>query len=132
MELDLRHHPPSHSPTRRLIKKTLVPHHRLVAWPSHGPRQQFRNVPLQIVVGRKADRVLRVLLFQRLVELRLGKGGVGAENHFLAQPLLAFNLGQQKFFPALGSSSQPSALWTLPGRNFAVKQSPSRLNSSSG
>ena len=29
-------------------------------------------------------------------------------------------------------SSQPSALWTLPGRSLAARQSPSRLNSSSG
>ena len=43
--------------------------------------------------------------FQRLVQLRLGKGGVGAEHHLLAQQLLAFNLGQQQFLPALGAGN---------------------------
>jgi hypothetical protein len=32
-----------------------------------------------MVVGRKADRVLNLPLFQRLAQLRLGKGRIGAE-----------------------------------------------------
>jgi hypothetical protein len=69
MELDFRHYPPRHRPTRRLIEKAFESKHRLLAWPSHWPRQQLPNVPLQIVVGGKADRVLHVAFFQRLVEL---------------------------------------------------------------
>jgi hypothetical protein len=38
-----------------------------------------------MVVGRKADRVLHVAFFQRLVKLRLGKGRIGAEDYFLAE-----------------------------------------------
>jgi hypothetical protein len=76
MKFGFRHHPSGHRPTRRLIEKALKPDYWLVARPSHGPRQQLRNVPLQIVVGGKADRVLHRPLFQPLVELRLGKGGV--------------------------------------------------------
>ena len=90
---------------------------RRLALPAH--------VPLQVVVGGKAKGVLNVSRFQRLVQLRLGKGGVAAESHFLALRLLPLDLGQQQF-------SQPSALWTLPGRSLAARQSPSRLNSSSG
>jgi hypothetical protein len=125
MELDLRHHPSHGLPTRGLIEKTLEPNHRLVTRPSHRPRQQLGNVPLQIVVRRKAGRVLHLPLFQHLVQVRLGKGRIGAEDYLPAQPLLAFNLRQQQ-------SSQPSAQWTLPGRSLAARQSPSRLNSGSG
>jgi hypothetical protein len=41
--------------------------------------------------------------FQRLVNLRLGKGCIGTKHHFLAQFLLPLNLRQQKFFPAIGT-----------------------------
>jgi hypothetical protein len=84
MELDLRHHPPGHRPTRRLIEKAFVPHHRLVARPSHRPGQQLRNLPLQIVVRREANGVLHVTFFQRFVQLWLGKGGIGAKDYLLA------------------------------------------------
>src|ERR1039458_1628691 len=65
MELHLRHHSPRPNPSRRLIEKALAPDQRFVARPSHWPRQQLRNVPLQIVIRGKADRVLHVPLFQR-------------------------------------------------------------------
>ena len=103
MELDLRHHPPGYRPTRRLIEKAFESKHRLVAWPSHWPRQQLPDVPLQIVVRWKADRVLHVTVFQRLVELRLGKGRVTTEDHLLAPRLLPLDLGQQQFFPTVGA-----------------------------
>src|SRR5271167_2074998 len=104
MELHLRHYPPGYRPTRRLIEKTFESKHRLLAWPSHWPRQQLPNVPLQMVVGGKTDRVLHVAFFQRLVELRLGKGGVTTEDHLLAlRRLLPLDLGQQQFFPAVGA-----------------------------
>jgi hypothetical protein len=103
MEFDFRHYSPGHRPTRRLIEKTFESKHRLVARPSHWPRQQLRNVPLQIVIGRKADRVLHVAFFQRLIELRLGKGRVAAEGHFFALRLLPLDLGQQQFFSAVGA-----------------------------
>jgi len=125
MELDLRHYAPCLLPTRCLIEKALVPHHRLVARPSHWPGQQLPNVPLQIVVGGKADRVLHVAFFQRRVHLRLGKGRIGPKNYLLAQRLLALNLGQQQFFPAVGAMD-------VAGPQLAARQSPSRLNSSSG
>jgi len=125
MERHLRYHPPDHRPTRRLIEKTLVPDRRLVGGPSHWSCQQLRNVPLQIVVRWKADRVLHVPLFQRLVQLRLGKGRIGAEDYLLAQPLLPFNLRQPQFLPALGTVD-------VAKRSLAARQSPSRLNSSRG
>ena len=78
-----------------------------------------------MVVRGKADRVLHVPLFERFVKLRLGKGGVATEGHLFALRLLPVDLGQQQF-------SQPSPLWTLPGRSLAARQSPSPLNSSNG
>src|ERR1039458_4041971 len=48
-----------------------VPDHRLVARPSHWPRQQLRDVSLQALVGPDADRALHAPLFQHLVDLRL-------------------------------------------------------------
>ena len=96
-----------------------------MARPSHWPRQQFPNVPLQMVVGPKADRILHVPFFERFVQLRLGKGRVGPEDYLLAQRLLAFNLGQQQFLPAVRAMD-------VAGRSLAARQSPSRLNSSSG
>jgi hypothetical protein len=61
---------------------------------AHWPLQQLRNLALQIVVGGKADRILRFPLFQRLVDLRLGEGRVGTKDHLLAPPLLPLDLGQ--------------------------------------
>src|ERR1039458_5103256 len=65
MELDLRHHPPCRLPAGRLVEKAFEPDHWFVARPSYWPGQQLRNVPLQIVIRGKADRVLHVPLFQR-------------------------------------------------------------------
>src|SRR3984957_12300270 len=103
MEFDLRHHPPGYRPTRRLIEKAFEPKHGLAARPSHWPGQQLRYVPLQIVVGGKADRVLRVPRFECSVKLRLRKGGVATEGHLLALRLLPVDLRQQKFLPAGGA-----------------------------
>jgi hypothetical protein len=52
--------------------------------------------------GRRI-RVLHVPFFQRLIQLRLGKGRIGAEDHLFAQRLLAFNLWQQQSLPARGA-----------------------------
>src|ERR1019366_8590827 len=81
VELHLRHHTPRRIPTGCLIQKALVPHHRLVAWSSYWPRQQLHDVALQAVVGGYADGILHVSPLQRLVNLRLGKGGIGAKHH---------------------------------------------------
>src|SRR5216683_6394876 len=126
MELDLRHHPPCRLPAGRLVEKAFESKHRLVAWPSHWPRQQLPNVPPQNVVGRKPNRVPHLPLFQGLVELRLGEGRVGARKT-TSLPCRCW-----RSISGSSSSSQLSALWTLPRRSFAARQSPSRLNSSSG
>jgi hypothetical protein len=47
VELHLGRHPPRLRPTRRLVEEAFVPHRRFMAGSSHGPRQQFRNVPFQ-------------------------------------------------------------------------------------
>jgi len=74
-----------------------------VRGPAHGPSQQLRDVPLQTVIGRQPDGALHAPLFQRRVDLRFGKGGVGPEHHLLALLLLPIDLRQQQFFPAVGA-----------------------------
>jgi hypothetical protein len=46
------------------------------------------GAPTSLQVGRKADRLVRLPLLDRLVALRLGKGRVTAEGHVLALCLL--------------------------------------------
>jgi hypothetical protein len=53
VELHFRHHPSRRFPSGRLVEKAFVPDHWLVARSSRRPRQQFRNVPLQAIVGWK-------------------------------------------------------------------------------
>ena len=103
VELDLGHHPPRRPPTGCLVEEAFVPHDRLVAWSSHRARQQLRDVPLQAVVGRDADRVLHAPLLQRLVDFWLGEGSVGPKHHLLALLLLLLDFRQQEFFPVIGA-----------------------------
>src|SRR5450759_442583 len=103
MELYFRHHTPRRIPARGLVEEAFVPDHRLVAWSSHWPRQQLRDVALQAVVGRDADGVLRAPLLQRFVDLWLGEGCVGPKHHLLAQLLLPLDLRQQELLPTLGA-----------------------------
>jgi hypothetical protein len=81
--------------SRRLIEKALVQDHRLVARPAQGARQQFGDAPFQNVVRGNADGILHATPFQRLVNLRLGEGGISAEHYLFAQPLLPLDFGQQ-------------------------------------
>src|ERR1035441_3707509 len=53
--------------------------------------------------GRNADSVLHASRLQRLVDLRLGEDRVGAKHDFLAQLLLPLDLGQEQFFPVVGT-----------------------------
>src|ERR1700681_1752705 len=62
VELHLRHYSSCCLPTGRLVEKALVPDHWLVARPSHWPRQQLRNIPLQVLVGRYANGVFHAQL----------------------------------------------------------------------
>jgi hypothetical protein len=54
---------------------------------------------LQVVVGAETDGVLHIPLFQHRVDLRPGKGRIGAEDQFVTLPLLALDLRQQQFLP---------------------------------
>src|ERR1035438_4363163 len=94
MELHLRHDSSCRIPTCRLVEKALVPHDRFMAGPSHRTSEQLRDISLQIVVGGYADGIPHASLLQRLVNLRLGKGSIGAKHHFLTQFLLALNFRQ--------------------------------------
>jgi len=42
-------------------------------------------------------------LFQRFIELRLGKRGIGPKRHFLPHFLLALDFRQKHFLPVLGT-----------------------------
>src|SRR5664280_1665662 len=94
MELHFRHHTPRRLPARGLVEEALVPHHGAVARSSYGPRQQLRDVALQVVIRGYANGILYSALFQCLVNLRLGKGSIGAKHHFLTEFLLALDLRQ--------------------------------------
>src|ERR1035437_1592610 len=54
-------------------------------------------------IGRDADGILHVLLLQRLVDLWLGEGCIGAKHYFLTQFLLALDFRQKHFLPVLGT-----------------------------
>ncbi len=74
-----------------------------MARPSHRPRQQLHNAPLQVVVRGNANGVLHAPLFQSLVDLRFGKRRVRPESNLLALRLLTLDLRQQKLIPAFGA-----------------------------
>src|SRR5258708_17892617 len=99
VELHLRYYSPRHLPTGRLVEKAFVPNHWLLTGAAQGTLQQFRNVPLQVLVGRYADGVLNSPLLQRLIDLRFGKGRVRPESNFLALRPLTLDLRQQQFIP---------------------------------
>ena len=80
-------HPPRRRPTGGLVEKTLVPHDWFVTGTPHWARQQFRHIPFQALIGRDADGVLQAPAFQRFINLRLGKGGVGAKHPCCAEEL---------------------------------------------
>src|ERR1019366_9428999 len=94
VELHFRHYPTCCLPTGRLIQKALVPDHGLVARASYRPRQQLRDVSLQTVVSWQTYGILHAPLLQSLVNLRLGKGSIGAKHHFLTEFLLTLDLRQ--------------------------------------
>src|ERR1019366_5165814 len=73
VELHLRYYPSCCLPTGRLVEKALVPDHWLVARPSHGPRQQLRNVSLQAIICRDADSIHHHALLHGFVDLPFWK-----------------------------------------------------------
>jgi hypothetical protein len=122
MKLHLRHHSSCCFPTGRSVEKTFIPDHRLVARPPHRPRQQLVDVPLQVLIRGNPDGILHSSLLQRFVNLRLGESGIGSKHHFLAQRLLPLNLGQQQFFPTLGTVHVAGPQLRRQAIAFAVEQ----------
>jgi hypothetical protein len=86
-----------------LVEKALVPHDGFVTGPPRWTRQEFRDVALQTVVRRNPNRIFHAPFFQRFVDLRFGKRGIGSKHHFLTQCLLALDLGQKHFVPVFGT-----------------------------
>ncbi len=103
MMRNLRHDSPCRRPTCGPVEKAFVPHDRFVTGTPHRARQQFGHIPFQVLIGRNADGVLHAPTFQRLVNLRLGKGCIGTKRNFPPEFLLPLNLRQQKFFLAIGT-----------------------------
>src|SRR5712692_3287180 len=103
MKLHLGHYPTRRPPTARLVEKTLVAYHRLLARPSYRTREQFFDLLLQILIRGEADGILHPALFQCPVDLWLGKSRVAPKRHLLPVLLLALNLRQEHLFPALSA-----------------------------
>src|SRR5664280_3200162 len=122
MELYFRHHPTCCLPARGLVEKAFVPDHGLVARSSYGPRQQLRDVYKRQVVRGYADGILHASFLQRLIDFRLGKGGIGAKYHFLAEFLLALDLRQQQFCPVFRTMHVARSQLARQTVSFPVKQ----------
>ena len=75
--------------------------------PPHWARQQFFNVTQQAVIRRKPNRIFRSPFFQRFVDLRFGKRGIGPKRHFFT-PLVVW-------MPSYRQSKEPSGRqWPTP------------------
>ena len=85
---------------------------RLVARPPHGPRRQFRYVPLQIVVGRDADAWPVPGSRRKSPRLRTTHG-IGGRRYSAGAPWIRFPLLSPSKPIAPGFSSRPSE--TAPG-----------------
>ena len=95
MVLDFRDDPPRLRPTARLIRKALVPDERLAAGPPRRPGEKTSNIPLQILIGRNADRIRHTALLKCLVDFWFGKRRIGSERDVLALGLLALDFRDQ-------------------------------------
>ena len=79
MPLDLGHDPTWFALCCCLVAEAGMKNSDMVGRPSDGADQQMCNVLLQHRVGRQSDGVAVTFSFQKIVNLRLGKGGVRSE-----------------------------------------------------
>src|SRR5260370_5532447 len=82
-------------------------------------------VTLQVIIGGKGNGVLHIPFFQRLVELRLGKGRIRAEDHPLA--MILFALDEIAALPAQTSQPHPTPTPPLSGNPYASCHRPPRM-----
>ena len=94
VKLHFRHHTPRSLPTRGLVEEALVPHHRLVAWSSHGPRQQLHDVALQTEMGKCISKAVRVEIRQVGADERSAEYLADGRG---AAPVLPFQTHSQAF-----------------------------------
>src|SRR5260370_30650059 len=123
--LDLGNHASRPVPRGGLILEAPVSDQRSVAGSTARLSEQILDAPLQDVVGRQADRVPHPSAFQGLVEGGQGKAAS-------ARTTTVCPCARYRSMIGRSTSSHPSALWTLPGRSLAARQSPSGLNTNSG
>ncbi len=103
MPLHLGHHATGAIPTLGLIQKTGIPDHRRVRGTPHRSGQHWLDVPQQRIIGRQPDGILETLGFQILIELRVGKGGIGPKIVPQVTTLIACHHRFQHLPPILGA-----------------------------
>jgi len=88
------------------------------------PSEQVPDDPLKDVVGWQANRISHTSSFERLIDRGRGERRVGPDDDGVALR-----------YPSImgrSTSSLPAALWTLPGRSLAARQSPCWLKTKRG
>ena len=76
----------------------------------------------QVSVGGKADRVLHLPRFVRLIDLRPRESRIAAEGHFFALRLLLLDLGQQQFLPTVGTVDVARAQFRRQAVTLVIEQ----------
>jgi DEAD/DEAH box helicase len=90
--LHFGHHPAGLLPTRCQVEKAFVFDQGSDTGPSHRTRHQLGDVPFQVLVGRNADGVVYIPLFERLVDFGFGKGTSCLDQGLLwLDPLIQLN-----------------------------------------
>ena len=103
-----RHHPPWPVPTPCLIPKIIVPDY---GPPSDGPLdralQQMADLPIQNLIDGKPNGIQEAMFLKILVDLGLGKGGIGPEVSKHRTLRIAGHDGLQHFPPVMGAMHIP-------------------------
>jgi len=123
--LDLGDHAARAVPGGGLIVEAAVADQRGVARLAARPSEQVPDDPLKDVVGWQANRISHTSSFERLIDRWRGERRVGPDDDGVALRAVPVNNGRS-------TSSHPAALWTLPGRSLAARQSPCWLKTKRG
>src|SRR2546427_2377898 len=123
--LDLGDHAARAVPGGGLIVEAAVADQRGVARLAARPSEQVPDDPLKDVVGWQANRISHTSSFERLIDRGRGERRVGPDDDGVALRAVPVNNGRS-------TSSHPAALWTLPGRSLAARQSPCWLKTKRG
>src|SRR5271169_6786966 len=75
----LGNHPAGTAPTLGLILKVPIPHLRFFRGSSHRTNRKRFNHFVQGVIGWKSDGIQKAFLFQILIKVWIGKGGIASK-----------------------------------------------------